>query len=128
MDDGSSTPRPSAEDLPLVVFDRNGDAWAFRNYHDAAGWIEAVDVIDGEYHAYDADGYVLSLTVAEGDVQIRRTAERAYEETIDQLRTTMRDSRDSQDVLAAETLKDMIERMLRPRKAWGLRSRLRRHS
>jgi hypothetical protein len=46
------------DDLPVLLFTRDGDLYAFENARDAELWMEAVDVLDGEYvAAYGIDGH-----------------------------------------------------------------------
>jgi hypothetical protein len=91
---------------------------AFHTYQDAADWMEAVDVVDGEYHGYDADGYVLSFATNRDDVLICRTSERAYEEAIDQFRSALSTSPIALD---NSTLQGMICQMLDLEASSGLR-------
>ena len=51
----------------VLVFNRDGDVMAFPHLDVAAGWMEAVDVLEGEYEAaYTIDGRELTI-VAERD-------------------------------------------------------------
>ncbi|WP_411574592.1 hypothetical protein [Streptomyces fradiae] len=57
-------------DLPseiVLLFDRDADLLVFESFARATGWVEAIDVDEGEYTAaYSADGAVLALTAPEG--------------------------------------------------------------
>ncbi len=112
---------PSEGEIPIVVFDRSDGAWVFPNHVDASEWMEAADVVDGEYHAYDVDGYVLSLSTRGDRVVIRRTSERAYEEALDQLRRVMSDGSVS---VSGRTLEEILQDMLDQESRLGLRRRL----
>ena len=60
----------------VFVFTRDGDMLVFRDKLDAVGYLEAVDVLDGEYEvAYFIDGSVLEVVVLdpEGVVSINDT-------------------------------------------------------
>jgi hypothetical protein len=47
-----------SDDLPVLLFTRDGDLYAFENARAAARWMEPIDVIDGEYvAAYGVDGH-----------------------------------------------------------------------
>jgi hypothetical protein len=51
----------------VLVFDRDGDVMAFGSEAEAAGYMEAIDVDDGEYDAaYPADGTVLTTLAPDG--------------------------------------------------------------
>ncbi|MCH8543992.1 MAG: hypothetical protein LAT61_10520 [Alcanivorax sp.] len=47
---------------PIVVYE-NGDVSIFRSVADAEVGLESIDVINDEYVAYDATGYLLDLKV-----------------------------------------------------------------
>src|SRR5262245_6870417 len=110
-----------AEQVPVAIFDRSGGVWVFHSDRDAARWMEAVDVADGEYHGYDADGYVLSLSTDGDDVLVRRTSEQAYEEAAHQLRDAL--SR-SPVTVAEGPLREMIHRLLQLEDSSGMRPRV----
>jgi hypothetical protein len=95
-------------DLPVLVFDTSGGPWAFRNYGAAANWMEAIDVAAGEYEAYDSEGYVLSLSVVDDRVLIRRTSTRAYDQAVQRLRHAMLSSPLR---LTTDTLEGMIREL-----------------
>jgi hypothetical protein len=98
----------SGDDVPVVIFDRNDTAWAFRRSSEAADWMEPVDVSDGEYHGYDADGYILDLSVTNGRTTISKTARKASREAVEELRR----SEGPLGITAAGTLADMIQQAL----------------
>ena len=41
---------------PVIVFDRDGEAYTFRPVHEARGELEAIDAADGEYEIFTLDG------------------------------------------------------------------------
>lgn len=47
---------------PLFI-DNNGDILVFESVQDAENWIEPIDVRNGEYEAFDAEGCLLRLTL-----------------------------------------------------------------
>ena len=51
-------------EYPLVLKDRDGFVYRIDTEKDL-GWVEAIDVEDGEYKAWDASGQILRL-IAEG--------------------------------------------------------------
>lgn len=64
------------ESRAVFVFARDGDMHVFPDKDEAAGWVEAVDVIEGEYEAvYCVDGAVLEFEVdaQRGSVSIGNT-------------------------------------------------------
>lgn len=62
----------------VLVFDRDGEVMAFPRLEDAAGWMESIDVLDGEYErAFTPDGRVVEITgVRDSPVSLRITTER----------------------------------------------------
>ncbi|HWK26449.1 MAG TPA: hypothetical protein VNS09_07805 [Solirubrobacter sp.] len=54
---------------PIITIDREGWLSVFASVGEAEAWLEAPDVEDDEYLAFDADGAVLDLTV-ERQVQV----------------------------------------------------------
>lgn len=61
----------------VFVFDTSGDLNVFASLGDAAGWMEAIDVDDGEYAAaYLADGTVLRLSTDSNRVVLTPVPER----------------------------------------------------
>ncbi len=58
----------------VFVFDTSGDMNVFASEDHAAGWMEAIDVDEGEYAAaYLHDGTVVDLRTADERVIVRRT-------------------------------------------------------
>ena len=64
--------------VAVLVFDRDGEVTAFPRLDNAAGWLESIDVLDGEYVcAFTLDGHVVEITgVHGGPVSLRVTVER----------------------------------------------------
>jgi uncharacterized protein YijF (DUF1287 family) len=62
----------------VLVFDRDGEVMAFPRLQDAAGWMESIDVLDGEYErAFTPDGRVVEITgLRDSPVSLRITTER----------------------------------------------------
>jgi hypothetical protein len=62
----------------VLVFDRDGEVMAFPRLEDAAGWMESIDVLDGEYEgAFTPDGRLVEITgVRDGPVSLRITTEK----------------------------------------------------
>jgi hypothetical protein len=56
--------------VPLVFIDDHGDVSAFRSSHDAATWIEPIDVQNREYIGYDSLGRLLELSTDGRSVHI----------------------------------------------------------
>ena len=50
--------------LPIIICE-SGDVRIYDSIEDAARSMESIDVINGEYFAYDSDGYLLDLHVDE---------------------------------------------------------------
>lgn len=61
--------------MPIIVSNR-GDTEIFRSVEELQGYIEAQDVLDDQYLAYDSEGYILSLSVKAGIVIVQDTAPR----------------------------------------------------
>jgi hypothetical protein len=62
----------------VLVFDRDEEVMAFPRLEDAAGWMESIDVLDGEYErTFTPDGRVVEITgVRDSPVSLRITTER----------------------------------------------------
>ena len=71
--------------------------------------MEPTDVSDGEYDAYDSDGYVLSLSVADGRVHVSTTGGRHYDQALERLRAVMVHS---PVTIESSTLSEMIRQLL----------------
>jgi len=56
-------------ELPIIV-SNHGDAEIFASVAEVQDYLEAADVLDDEYVAYDSVGYVLSLFVKNGKIHI----------------------------------------------------------
>ena len=65
-------------DVPVLVFTPDGDVMVFPRLDNAAGWLESLDVLDGEYVcAFTLDGRVVAITgVHGGPVSLHATVER----------------------------------------------------
>lgn len=48
---------------PPIIIDENGDISFFETVKDVELYLEPVDVINGEYVAYDSEGHILQLNV-----------------------------------------------------------------
>jgi hypothetical protein len=61
----------------VLIFDRDGEAWAFPRIEDAAGSMDSLAVLDGEYEAaFTPDGHVVAITgIRDGPVTLEVTAE-----------------------------------------------------
>jgi hypothetical protein len=117
---------------PVVLFDRSDGVWVFPDYMTTADWVEAIDVDDGEYDAYDADGFVLALSVVDGRVHLCRTSGRYYEQAVARLKFVLSKS---PATVVSTSLPGMIQELLqRERKgvfarlAKGVRTRFGRGS
>ncbi|MGC4121252.1 MAG: hypothetical protein QM765_43080 [Myxococcales bacterium] len=73
---------------PVFIVELNGDVDAFDSVEGAEGWVESVDVEDGEYPAaYDSAGRILALEVERPtkrglfSIQLTPVRLRALEET-----------------------------------------------
>ena len=64
---GAGVPGPVQP--PIIVVER-GDVSAFESVDDARRWMEAVDVRNGAYAAYDSQGYLLRLWASEPVVMV----------------------------------------------------------
>lgn len=78
--------------------------------------MEAVDVSDGEYEAYDAEGFVLSLSVRDDRVVVGRTADQYPERAADRLRAVLVAS---PVVVEGRTLSEMIRSLLDQERGGG---------
>ncbi|GAA2780252.1 hypothetical protein GCM10010441_01160 [Kitasatospora paracochleata] len=59
---------------PVFVFDQDNDLTVFTSIEAAAGWMEAIDVDEGEYTAaFTCDGAVVSMSTANEAVILQRT-------------------------------------------------------
>lgn len=56
---------------PVALVDRSGDVAVFTRLEDLLGWVEAVDVEDGEYTAYDSEGRLITLRPYSGTALAR---------------------------------------------------------
>jgi len=61
----------------VLIFDRDGEAWAFPRRQDAADSMDSLNALDGEYEAaFTLDGHVVAITgVRDGPVSLQVTAE-----------------------------------------------------
>lgn len=48
---------------PPIIVDENGDISFFESVKDVELYLEPIDVINGEYVAYDSEGHILQLSV-----------------------------------------------------------------
>jgi hypothetical protein len=48
---------------PPIIIDENGDISFFESVKDVELYLEPIDVINGEYVAYDSEGHILQLSV-----------------------------------------------------------------
>ena len=64
---------------PAVIVEERecGDLHVFRSRAEAEGYLEAIDVENGEYEAFDAEGFPLTLGVDGRRVKIERTTDAA---------------------------------------------------
>jgi hypothetical protein len=62
----------------VLVFDRDGLAWAFPRLKDAADSMDSMNALDGEYEAaFTLDGHVVTITgIRNGPVSLQVTADR----------------------------------------------------
>ncbi|MGJ7442500.1 hypothetical protein [Aquipuribacter sp. MA13-6] len=62
---------------PLLVFDCDDEVYAFRALATAEGFLESIDVLDGEYRgAFTTDGHVVTITgEPDGPVTLTLTSE-----------------------------------------------------
>lgn len=76
----------------VFVFDRDGEVRAFPHLESAAGWMESIDVLDGEYEtAFTLDGHEVAIAAEqEGPVSLQVTDVR----DLDDLRTRLSKSGD----------------------------------
>lgn len=56
---------------PPIIVNESGDADIFDSVEQAEGYLEAVDVNDGRYEAYDSEGRKLLLTATSDAVKIQ---------------------------------------------------------
>ncbi|MBC7560770.1 MAG: hypothetical protein H7270_15800 [Dermatophilaceae bacterium] len=61
----------------VLIFDRDGEAWAFPRIEDAAGSMDSRAVLDGEYEAaFTLDGHVVAINgIRDGPVSLTVTDE-----------------------------------------------------
>jgi hypothetical protein len=52
---------------PPIIIDENGDISFFETVKDVELYLEPIDVINGEYVAYDSEGHILQLNVERKD-------------------------------------------------------------
>lgn len=117
--------RSAREGGPLVIFDRDGNATVARDFSSAATEIEAVDVSDGEYHGYDADGAVLKFKSVNDRVYIERSSEIAYDDAVAQLQRSVGSHNPPEGTLA-EMIQWTIQQELDATMIGRIRRRLRR--
>jgi len=67
-------PRPEPPLDPTFLITRDGDVELFKTPQEAAGWVEAVDVEDGEYtDCFRVNGERLELDIFKEEVHVRPT-------------------------------------------------------
>ncbi|GAA4997977.1 hypothetical protein [Actinopolymorpha pittospori] len=67
-------------DLPLVAIDRNNWVGVFDSVAELTGYIEWVDVLDGEYQLWDAAGRRLQLRATDdGRIEVASTCDVEHE-------------------------------------------------
>jgi hypothetical protein len=73
LHDGSMQENPTA----VLIFDRDGEAWAFPRIEDAADSMDSRAVLDGEYEAaFTLDGHVVAIIgIRNGPVSLKVTDE-----------------------------------------------------
>ena len=61
----------------VLIFDRDGEAWAFPHLEDAADSMDSMAVLDGEYEAaFTLDGHVVAINaIRNGPVSLEVTDE-----------------------------------------------------
>lgn len=55
--------------LPVTLVERNGDKSTFHTLIEAAGAVEPIDVLNGEYTIFDANGMELEFRVSRKKVR-----------------------------------------------------------
>ena len=74
---------------PIVV-DENGDVSVFETVEYAAAFLEAIDVANDEYVAYDSEGRLLALEVSSANQQVMIREAETVATHADDLRRTLR--------------------------------------
>jgi len=86
----------------VFMFKRDGDVMAFGSESEAAGYMEAIDIDDGEYDAaYLIDGIVLQILAPDGrdgPVVLQRTDEHDPDALLARIRAYQRVNGQSADV------------------------------
>ncbi|MEV4619848.1 hypothetical protein AB0J74_14210 [Asanoa sp. NPDC049573] len=93
----------------MVVVDTDAEAFAFASADLAAQWLEATDVVDGEFHGYDALGNVLEITARGEDVFVASTDDNAYDAAVADLQRVT-----SRNRVSGESLDEMIRSLIVP--------------
>lgn len=107
---------------PCFIVDRNSGIWVFHSYHEAEGWVEAVDVADGEYYGFDVEGYALAFDVVQTDiVVISRTGDPVEERATEELRNA---ARVGGIKLRSDSLPEMVDELLKAEATVSLVSRI----
>lgn len=117
--------RSARDGGPVVIFDRDGNVTVARDFDSAAAEIEAVDVSDGEYHGYDADGVILKFKIVDDRVCIERSSEITYDDAVAQLQRSV-GSRNPPEGTLAEMIQWTIQQELDATMIGRIRRRLRR--
>jgi hypothetical protein len=55
--------------LPVTLVERNGDRSVYRTLGEAVDAVEPIDVLNGEYTIFDADGVALEFRVSRSKVR-----------------------------------------------------------
>jgi hypothetical protein len=89
----------------VLIFDRDGEAWAFQRLDDAAGSMDSMAVLDGEYEAaFTLDGRVVAINgIRNGPVSLEVTQESdelALQEFLRKSQTRMAFASDPEDPAA----------------------------
>jgi hypothetical protein len=62
-------------ETPIILTDANKDLYCFKSVSECAKYVEPIDVRNGEYVAYDGNGYLLRLVLRKGKVAIEPVAD-----------------------------------------------------
>ena len=107
----SENERLTARNHAAIVLDTSATACSFATMDSAEMWLEATDVVDSEFHGYDALGNRLEITARDEDVFVAPTNDNEYDAAVEELR---RVAQHSHEPVTGESLEEMIRSLIPP--------------
>ena len=108
--------------VPLMAFDRDGEAYVFLSLDAAHGELEAIDVADGEYELFTLDGRLVqpsSVNTRRGEFDLDITDRHdlvRLQTLVEQAHRRLRLTSDPRDLVAVAN--EVLAREWRERRSW----------